>query len=356
MTVGNEEGVIRLNDDEVVDSKEGDFKPFLVVEDDVVLGINEGEIAVGSVIAVLLVEIFSNGDPRTDVVPVKGRFDIKNSFRVFHEGVVDGDGGEPRELGVDGGVNIAGLTKLLDKAAEFGGMLFQLVQNGGNGPDEHAGIPGEVTSSQEFFSEFGIRLFAKAGDFEGSILNGAIGEGGLRAALDVAVARACPSRFDSYGDEGVSLVGDFYGIAHNLLIGGGVLDELVGGENHHGGFGISSRDEPDSKGDCWGGVALGWFSKDVFGWKHGGDFARLLGLNRVGENEDVFVWNESLKAGDCLFEERSVSEEVEELLRLAIAREGPEAGSGATSKNECVVRHAADTTEKLIFLKRESER
>lgn len=50
MTIGDEEGVSGLNDDEIGDSEEGDFDFFLIVEDDVVFGIDEGEFAVGGVV------------------------------------------------------------------------------------------------------------------------------------------------------------------------------------------------------------------------------------------------------------------------------------------------------------------
>ena len=49
VAVGDEESVVGLHDDEVIDAKEGDFDAFLIIEDNVVFGVDEGEVAVGSV-------------------------------------------------------------------------------------------------------------------------------------------------------------------------------------------------------------------------------------------------------------------------------------------------------------------
>ncbi len=55
MAVGDEDGVIGLDDDEVIDAEEGDAGVFAGVEDDVVLGFDLGDFVVG------LVSVFNHG-------------------------------------------------------------------------------------------------------------------------------------------------------------------------------------------------------------------------------------------------------------------------------------------------------
>jgi len=109
VAVGDEDGVIGLDDDEVIDAEEGDFGAFSCVEDDVVLGVDFGEVGVGAVLLALGLEVFCDGDPGADVVPVKGGLDVEDAGGFFHEGVVDGDGGEVGELLGDGGEDVGGI-------------------------------------------------------------------------------------------------------------------------------------------------------------------------------------------------------------------------------------------------------
>ena len=53
VAVGDEEGVIGLDDDEVIDAEDGDAAFLAVVEDDVVLGVELGDGAVGVVVVAL---------------------------------------------------------------------------------------------------------------------------------------------------------------------------------------------------------------------------------------------------------------------------------------------------------------
>ena len=63
VAVGDEEGIFGLDDDEVIDSEEGDAGVFAVVEDDVVFGLDLGDFVVGLVSVALGVEVFGDGDP-----------------------------------------------------------------------------------------------------------------------------------------------------------------------------------------------------------------------------------------------------------------------------------------------------
>ena len=91
MTVCNEKGVFGLDNDEVVNSKKGYPRLFTTVEDNVVFGFDFSDFIIGLIIVTLSIEIFGDGDPRTDIIPIKGRFDIQNSGSLFHESVVNGD-------------------------------------------------------------------------------------------------------------------------------------------------------------------------------------------------------------------------------------------------------------------------
>lgn len=167
VAIGDEEGVFGLDDDEVIDAEEGDVGVFAIVEDDVVLGVDLGDGGVGGVLAALLGEVFGDGDPRADVIPVECGFEVENAFGFFHEGVVDGDGGELGELAGDGGGDVGGVAELGDEVGELGALAGEFAGDGGDGPDEHAGIPREAALGEELFGEVGAGFFAEAFDLVG---------------------------------------------------------------------------------------------------------------------------------------------------------------------------------------------
>lgn len=111
------------------------------------------------------------------------------------------------------------------------------------------------------------------------------------------------------------------------MVGGGVGDELVGGEDHHDGLGIAGGDDADAEGDGGCGVAFGGLGDDVIGGEHGGELANGGGLFLVGEDEDVFGGDEAVEAVDGLDEEGAVVEKIEQLFGFVIAAEWPEAGA-----------------------------
>ena len=160
--------------------------------------------------------------------------------------------------------------------------------------------------------------------------------GGAFAALDVAVGRAGPGGADADGDEAVGFGGGFQGIVHDGVIGIGIADELVGGEDHHHGIRIASGDQADSEGYGGGGVALGGLCEDVFRWQHGGDLAHGLYLLGVGEDEDVFERDQAFETADGLLEQGAGAEEIEKLLWFVVATERPKTGAGSTGENESV--------------------
>jgi len=132
VAVGDEEGVVSLDDDEVIDAEEGDAGVFAIVEDDVVLGFDFGDLVVGLVSVALGVEVFGDGDPGADVVPIEGGLDVEDAGGFFHEGVVDGDGGEFEvgEFFSDGGGDVGGVFEFVDEASELWGVCAEF---GGDG-------------------------------------------------------------------------------------------------------------------------------------------------------------------------------------------------------------------------------
>ena len=336
VAVGDEEAVFGLDDDEIVDAEEGDAAAVLVAEDDVVFAVDGSDLLVGLVVVRNGVEVFGDGDPRSDIVPIEGGFDVEDAGSVLHESVVDGGGGEFRELCGDGRGDIFGGAEFLGKLTELRGVAVEFGEDGGDGPDEHTGIPAEAAGVDELFGEFGVWFFAEADDVVGDIADLDAGEDGAVAAFHVAVGGAGPGGADADGDEGVGGRSDRDRVFHDGLEGRGVLDELVGGEDDHGRLGISSGDEADPEGDGGGGVTFGGLGDDVFGGKGGGDFADAGFLEGVGEDEDVLGRDDAVEALDGLGEQGGPVEEVEKLLGLGISAEGPESGAAAASEDYCV--------------------
>ena len=75
-------------------------------------------------------EVFRDGDPGSDIVPVEGGFDIEDAGGLFHEGVVDGDGGEVGEFVRCGGDDVVGVLELINEAGEFRCVFTEFVGDG----------------------------------------------------------------------------------------------------------------------------------------------------------------------------------------------------------------------------------
>ncbi len=270
VAVGDEEGIFGLDDDEVIDAEEGDVGVFAIVEDDVVFGVDLGDGGIGGVLDALLGEVFGDGDPGADVIPIECSFEVEDAFGFFHEGVVDGNRGECGKLGRDGGGDVGGVAELGNEVGELGALAGEFTGDGGDGPNEHAGIPGEAALGEKLLGEVGAGLFTEAFDLVGEIFAIYSVDGGAFAAFDVAVGGAGPGGFDANGDKAIAVGGDGDGIAHDGLVGSGVGDELIGREDHHDSLGIAGGDDADAEsyGGC--GISLGGLGNDVFGGEHGG--------------------------------------------------------------------------------------
>ena len=84
-------------------------------------------------------------------------------------------------------------------------------------------------------------------------------------SLDITVGRAGPAGFDADGDKPLGFGGNFEGVTHDGMKGFRIPDQLVGRENHHGGFRVPRRNQADSKGDSRSGVPSGWLCEDIPG-------------------------------------------------------------------------------------------
>jgi len=106
VAVGDEQGVIGLHHDQVINAQQRDAGILARVEDDVVFRIDLGNVRVGGILIALDGKVFCDGNPRADIVPVEGRFQIEHAFGFFHEGVVDRDRGQCRKLFGHGGHDV----------------------------------------------------------------------------------------------------------------------------------------------------------------------------------------------------------------------------------------------------------
>ena len=91
MAVGDEDGVTRIHHDQVVHPQQCDVRARGRVENDIVLGINFGNGAVDAVFVAFFIEVFRDGNPGADIVPIEGGLDVEHSVGIFHECVVDRD-------------------------------------------------------------------------------------------------------------------------------------------------------------------------------------------------------------------------------------------------------------------------
>lgn len=224
-----------------------------------------------------------------------------------------------------------------DESGEFGAVLGEFGDDGGDAPDEHACVPREGACAEEFFGEVRVGFFAEALDFVDCWGVVEAGDEGAAAAFDVAVGRAGPCGADADGDDGFGAGGDFGCAFEAGCEGGVVFDELVCGEDHHDGVRAAGGDPADAEGDGWGGVAFGWFRDDVVcGDAVAHEHADGSDLFLVGEDEGIFRGDEAFEALDGLFEERVVTEELEELFGAGVAAERPETAAASACENDSV--------------------
>ena len=152
--------------------------------------------------------------------------------------------------------------------------------------------------------------------------------------FDVAEAWAAPSGLDADGDEFAGFFGGGGGGEEGSLEAGVIFDEMIGGEDDHGGAWGASGDPAGGEGDGGRGVAFCGFGDDIFWgdlWAEGADAGFLVG---VGEDEDLLWRDEAIEAPDGGFEEGFFGEEGEELFGAGFTTEGPEAFAATAGEDE----------------------
>jgi len=181
--------------------------------------------------------------------------------------------------------------------------------------------------------ELGIRFLAEFDHIEDGLAAGVVLEVDRGALLDVAEAGAGPGGLNANGNQFAGLLGGGDGGTEGALEGGAVLDEVIGGEDDHGGAVIPEGDPAGAEGDGGGGIALGGLRDDVFGRKACGEGADGGFLVLIGEDEDVIALDEAIEAVNGLLQKGGGGEEGEELFGTVPAGKGPEAFAGAAGEN-----------------------
>ena len=148
MTVTNQDGVARSHDDEIVHSKQRDSCP-LLIENNVVTGINRRDPAVSGVSMLIVFEIISNCSPAPDIVPIEAGFDNKNAIRFLHDCVIEGDPRQFTETLAQYSFKVAGRAKLGNEIRQLRRMAIELAQHCRHRPDEHSGVPTKVAFPQK---------------------------------------------------------------------------------------------------------------------------------------------------------------------------------------------------------------
>ena len=78
MAICDEDGVFSLHDDEIADAQHSNLSLFRLSENDVVMAFYHFERAVGFIAAFRVIEVFGNGNPGANIIPVEASFDIEH--------------------------------------------------------------------------------------------------------------------------------------------------------------------------------------------------------------------------------------------------------------------------------------
>ena len=123
--MGDEEGVLSLDDDQIPDTHEGDAGG-ACGEDNIAAGVLGGEVLrIGGVVVLVMAKVLGDSDPTADVVPIEAGLDDEDAPGFFHDGVVDGDLRQFREAGGEGCGEIAAGVESLDEVSQGGGVVLE---------------------------------------------------------------------------------------------------------------------------------------------------------------------------------------------------------------------------------------
>src|SRR5690606_22357985 len=254
-----------VNHDEIVGAEHGD-EVLALGEDDVVGTLLDDDGTARDVAGGVGREVAGGGRPGTHGGPAEGGGQADGAVGICEQRVIDGDFDElgveffqGRREGVAGGERGADCRQA---GVERGGVGGEGFFDHGHAPDKHAGIP-----------EVGAGLEVGLGDLELGFFNEALDGVNLAAgyflpdgaALDVAEAGGGLGRRDADGDHHGRGRGGGEGGLEIGLIGLGVVDDVVGGQDGEHALRVARADDGGGQTDGGGGVAADGLNDDVGG-------------------------------------------------------------------------------------------
>src|SRR5215831_6163081 len=90
MPMTNQKRIWRTYDDQIMHAEKRD-RCSILLENDVIAGIDRSDSPVRRVSAFVFFEIIRDRVPASDVVPIEARLDDKNAVGFFHDRVIEGD-------------------------------------------------------------------------------------------------------------------------------------------------------------------------------------------------------------------------------------------------------------------------
>ena len=258
VATGHKDGVGAFNDDKVFDAQRGDEAALRCGDGGG--GVEQVAVAECGVFVGVRAEVFGQGVPGANVVPLEGGFGGIECRGVFADGVIDGDFGERGEVVLD--VFLLKLRsggKIFDEVSKRGLLSFCFFEEVSGLPGEDAGVPEETAGVEEFLCVGLVGFFDKFVEGECFFVNGRakfeVAEGGGRVGgrnaegVNAVVCSRSVGQFTDVGDEGFG--GLYAGVCR------GEDDDLV----------RAAVGDGDCRGECsgGGGIAFGGFAYQALG-------------------------------------------------------------------------------------------
>ena len=225
-------------------------------------------------------------------------------------------------------------------------MAVEQVVQGGESPEEHAGVPEVAPGAKVAGSGARGGLFGKAADGEDELPGDAVGP---PAALDVTVAGLGMRGRDAKDHHGVFCCGGGQRCAHDAPEAGFLPDGVVGGEDGQHSVGLPggkrSADVLGGQGDGGSGVASEGFQQQLRR-RHARQLAaEQRAVVSVADHVDAPAGKEAREAPVGVLEQRlfpclsrSWRGQWQELLGPVAAAQGPEAGAVAPGDDDGIGR------------------
>ncbi len=320
-------------------------------------------VALQDIALLVLVADAPQGVPGADVGPAGGKRNHHRPPRavgvcaghLLHHGVVDRVGGTGGERFLVHAQEIAVLLRGGDRPAaglqNVGTVPADFCQPGGRLHDEDAAVPEVLARVDVSLRRRLVRFLHEAIEDEGMTM----GQARHRdAAPDVTVAGLGRSRRDAEGDQR-ALLRQPGGAAQRRAKGAAVADDMV--RRHHRQHRIAPLGAGVERGQGEGGrrVAPDRFEDD--GLRRLPRQAQLLGDDEavfLVRNDDRRQFVEAIfarfgvPAQHRVLQHRMLAAQGEQLLRMLLARQRPQARAGAAGKNDGLDQHGSASRDKAI--------